>query len=264
MASPTDPEPRWSRRPIRTAVFNRMRSSQTVGTKSGGDRAPCARTVSLLSQNPVSCNGVLCFRAGPVSRSRPASRRADLVEQGQRVGGVADQHVDHPWITGQRHVADIRFALQRDAVVVADLRRSWENWCMGFCLCCQAGRHHGAAHAMRGANWCMGFWCRLTLRAPGVVRGSGAWASGLRVLLGDACGRVCGTRGSKQEIWNHRCTQMHTDGTVRTASARLLKVGCRVPAVNEPAGLRPIGVHLRACVVPNFLLGRVPNGSAWQ
>jgi hypothetical protein len=47
---------------------------------------------------------------------------------------------------------------------------------------------------------------------------------------------------------------MHTDGTVTTASARLPGLGRGVPAVNEPAGLRPIRVHLCASVVPDFLL----------
>jgi len=123
------------------------------------------------------------------------------------------------------------------------------------------GRHRSIAGCGAGANWCMGFWRRLKPRAPGRADGSGAWASGLRAAL-RTLAVACGTRGSKQEIWNHGCTQMHTDGTVPTASARLPGFGCRDPAVNEPAGLRPIRVHLCASVVPNFLLGRVPHGSA--
>ena len=37
----------------------------------------------------------------------------------------------------------------------------------------------------------------------------------------------CDACGSKQAIWNHRCTPMHTDGTVPTASARLSGLGCK-------------------------------------
>ena len=96
--------------------------------------------------------------------------------------------------------------------------------------------------------------------------GAGAWAAGLRCVIGDPRGRVGGTRESKQEIWNRRCTRMHADWTVPIAPARLLKFGCGVPAVDEPAGLRPIRVHLRFQISCLAACRTVPpeRGTVWR
>jgi len=81
---------------------------------------------------------------------------------------------------------------------------------------------------------------------------SGAWASGLRVWLGDPCGGV--RQATMQAICNHRCTPMHTDWP---ESGRF--VHGRNPATElvqscQYGGHCPIGVHLCASVVPNSLL----------
>jgi hypothetical protein len=69
----------------------------------------------------------------------------------------------------------------------------------------------------------------------------------------------CDTRGSKQEIWNHRCTQMHTDGP---ESGWLVHGRNPTTKPGQPCrcgGHCPIGVHRCASVVPDFLLA-----SGWR
>ena len=97
-----------------------------------------------MSKFPKSATAASVFVLVP-SGGRLQLLAADLVEQGQRVGGAVDQRVDHRRIAGQRNAAALRLALWRGAVDVADLRRRWE-----------ADRHRGVAHAIRGANWCRG------------------------------------------------------------------------------------------------------------
>jgi hypothetical protein len=186
-----------------------------------------------------------CATAAPVSVPVPLGGRirrlvAGLVEQGRRVGGAGGQRGNHRRIAGQRHVADMGLALWRDVVVVADRRRSWANWCMGFCLTRQAGRHHGAAHGMRGANWCMGFWCRRQLRAP---RGYRTWASCLACApCSGTLAAECGTRGSKKDL--RRCTLMRADWP--QAARKVPGPFRNLSSAALPRHPRSIRVHLRA------------------
>ena len=118
----------------------------------------------------------------------------------------------------------------------------------------------GARHAPRELG--MGFCRRRALRRPGVVRGSGAAGSGLRVVPGEPSGRVWQAR--QQAIRNHRCTPMHTDGP---EPGRVVHSRSPTTEPGKPCrcgGHCPIRVHRCASVVPDFLLCRTQHRSAWQ
>jgi hypothetical protein len=70
----------------------------------------------------------------------------------------------------------------------------------------------------------------------------------MSAAAGRPCGRVRHARKQARNC-NRRCTPIHADGTWATASARLARAGSAIPAVNDHAGFRPIGVHRCASVV---------------
>jgi hypothetical protein len=99
------------------------------------------------------------------------------------------------------------------------------NWCIGVLHAWRETIRLRRLSVGVAANWCMGF-CRCSSPPAWLAVGSAKQARKFR----------------------HRCTQMHTDGTVHTAPALLIRPGRAVLAVNEHAGPRPISVHLCASV----------------